>query len=78
MDIANMRSLGFMQKPVAKPAPAANPFFAGQTAAVSTSAKAAAPVDQQQLFRAQLGNGQIKSDLNKPALPHFATKSWIA
>ena len=81
MDIANMRSLDFMQKPVAKPAPAANPFFAGQAArAVSTSATAPAiaQMDQCQLFQAQLNNGQVKFNPNQPALPHFASKSWIA
>jgi hypothetical protein len=61
-------------KTTATPAPtqATGPVFAG-------GPKSAVPaVDQRDMFKAQLKSGQINFNPNKPALPHFATKSWTA
>lgn len=49
-----------------------------------TASKAMAPrgvapkLDPLTQFSNQLENGVIRSDLNKPALPYTASKSWVA
>ncbi len=35
-------------------------------------------VDALSGFSAMLKNGEIRSNLNQPALPYTATKSWVA
>jgi hypothetical protein len=56
--------MGLMQQPVA-------------SKMAQQAAPKAAAGDGLQNFRQLLKNGGIKSDLNKPALPHTASRGWV-